>query len=81
MEQDPTKGLNGAVAGELRAHKARRNMSNEQIAGKSGIPLVSVNRYMAGKRPITLALLNELAEALGTTPETIISAALEELAR
>lgn len=79
IEPDPQAGLNGAVADELRAMKARRRSSNEQIAERSGIPLVSVNRYMAGKRPINLAVLSELAAALDADPAEIVSGALAEL--
>jgi transcriptional regulator with XRE-family HTH domain len=81
VEPDPSAGLNGAVAGELRAAKARRQSSNEQIAERSAIPLVSVNRYMAGKRPINLAILAELAAALEVDPSDVVSSALTELSR
>lgn len=59
--------------------KSRRQSSNEQIAERSGIPLVSVNRYMSGKRHITLATLAELAEALDADPGVLLESALVEL--
>lgn len=79
VEPDPRAGLNGVVAGELRAMKARRQVSNEQISERSGIPLVSVNRYMAGNRPINLAVLAQLASALNADLAEIIRAAQAEL--
>lgn len=81
VEPDPREGLNGAVADELRAMKSRRRMSNEQIAEASGIPLVSVNRYMSASRPINLATLAALTEALGSDPNEITRSALAEMAR
>jgi transcriptional regulator with XRE-family HTH domain len=54
-----------SVAAELRAEKARRNITEAQIAEKSGIHRVSVSRYLSGVRAIPMATLADLCRALG----------------
>lgn len=68
-------GLNGAVAAELRAERAALGWTNDDIAAASGIPKVSVQRYLVPKRGITMEILAELAHAMGTTPLAIMTRA------
>lgn len=75
------KGLNGAVAAELRAEKAAQNLTNQDLAERSGIPVVSVQRYLAPKRAIDVEVLEQLAEALGKTATEIVIAAEQRLGR
>lgn len=53
-----------AVAAELRSAKARRNITEAQIATELGIHRVSVSRYLSGVRSIPIATLAELCRAL-----------------
>lgn len=75
------EGLNAAVAAELRAEKAAQNLTNQDIAVLSGIPIVSVQRYLAPKRAIDLVVLEQLSRAVGKTPTEIVAAAEQRLAR
>ena len=75
------EGLNGAVAAELRAEKAAQNLTNQDLADRSGIPIVSVQRYLVPKRAIDLVVLEQLAAAVGKTPAEIVEAAERRLAR
>lgn len=80
-EKDPSKGLNAAVAAELRAEKAASNLTLSDIARLSGVTKGSVQRYLAAERHIDMRTLNALALALGTTPGELIERAQERRAR
>lgn len=81
VERDHAAGLNGALAAAMRAERAANGLTLDQVADRSGIPLVSVQRYMAGKRAIDVAALAALADALDLTPRELIEAAEGRLAR
>lgn len=81
VEKDHSAGLNGAVAAVLRGERAATGLTLDQLAEKSGISLTSVQRFLQAKRDINVAVLAALAEALDTTPEAVVAAAQERLAR
>jgi transcriptional regulator with XRE-family HTH domain len=81
IKTDPRKGLNGAVADELRAELSARRMTHEQLADQSGIPLATLRRYLRGTRHINVDTLSTLATALGTTPAALVRDAARRLAR
>lgn len=81
IEKDHGAGLNGAVAAVLRGERAASGMTLEELADKTNIPVVSVQRYLAAKRPIDMAVLNEFAKALGLTSREIVVAAEARLNR
>lgn len=81
VEKDHAAGLNGALAAAMRGERAAKGLSLDQVADRSGIPVVSVQRYMAGKRAIDVATLAALAEALELSPRELIEAAESRLAR
>lgn len=74
-------GINGAVAAELRAERAALGLTQEQVSGLSGIPLVTVQRLLAAKRAIDVEQLDKLARALGTTAERVMVNAVARLSR
>lgn len=53
------------VAGEVRAHLARRDLGKKWLAETLGVSVATVNRRLAGKSAFTLAEVSTLAEALG----------------
>ncbi len=65
----------------MRGERAAKGLSLEQVADRSGIPVVSVQRYIAGKRAIDVAILAALAEALELSPRELIEAAESRLSR
>lgn len=64
-----------AVAAELRAERAATRMSIRALSEASGIPEVSLNRYLAGKRDVTGSALLALGEALGVDPGVLLDRA------
>lgn len=74
-------GLNGAVAAELRAQRARIEITQEEVSARSGVPLVTVQRMLAAKRPIDVAMLDKLARALETDAASVLGAAAIALMR
>lgn len=59
--------MNSAVAAVLRAEIAATGMTQSELEQRSGIPIVSLQRYLAGKRPISVETLDAVAGALGMT--------------
>lgn len=80
VERDPGDGFNAAVAAELRAERAAVRMTNKDIAEASGVSLPSVSRYMTAQRRIDVAVLYDIAIAMGTTPVEIFTRAQIRLA-
>jgi len=80
-EKDHSAGLNGAVAAVLRGERAATGMTLEQLAEASGIPLVSVQRFLAAKRAIDVQVLSALSDALGVSAIHVVKSAQERLAR
>jgi len=72
---DHSAGLNGAVAAELRAEMARQGVTQKELARTSGVPVVSVQRYLAHTRAIDISSLDKLARALGTDAMTVMATA------
>lgn len=50
-------------------------MTLEELAERSGIPMVSVQRYLKAKRGLNAETIKALAEAMGTTAGEIIEGA------
>ena len=59
-------------AANLRAERARADMTQEQLAIKVGISSTSVVGYEKGTTLPTLRTLHKLAVALGTTPNALM---------
>ncbi|MCI1914480.1 MAG: helix-turn-helix transcriptional regulator [Bifidobacteriaceae bacterium] len=79
------KQFEKALAAELRAEKARRNITEYDIAQQLGIHRVSVSRYFSGARSIPLATFADLCRTLDLDTLEIVSkaevAAKKELKR
>lgn len=62
--------MNWNAAASLVLSKARDDdrRTNGYISEQSGIPEVSVQRYLAGTRPVTVETFAALARALGRDP-------------
>lgn len=63
----PDEGINGAVAAVLRGERAAMGITIAELSERSGVPVVTVQRLLAGRRPFTVAVLDQLAYALGRT--------------
>lgn len=69
---DYGKRFNAAVAAELRAQRARVQMTFEQLAESAGISKISAIRYLNGQRPIPIPELAALARALDTSAPRVL---------
>ena len=69
------------MAAELRGELAALGWSQADLAERSGVPKVSVQRYLKPSRHIDLDVLDVLARALGSSPEAVLAAAVERMAR
>lgn len=78
---DHAAGMNGAVAAALSGMQRESGMRQIDLAERSGIPAVSVQRYLDAKRPISMEVLLHLATALGVTPMDVMKRAMEIHAR
>lgn len=79
----PAEGLNAAVAAQLRAEAAAAKLSDKALAQKAGLQYSSLRRWL-GKEPgnernIDVAVLAELAKALGLTPLEVVRRAEERM--
>ena len=68
--------LTSAIADELRAHMARRHVTQEQLAAAIGTTGPTVNRYAQGKRDIPLRTLVLMCGVLGVSAGQLIDDAL-----
>lgn len=77
IERDPNKGLNGAVAAVLRAERAAasQRLTQDEIADKAEIPVVSLRRYLNGKRAIDMSVLSAICKAMGVDPQYVMAEA------
>lgn len=73
--------LNQAVADVLRGELASRRWTLEDLSAASGIPKVSVQRYVAGSRNIDVAILEALSRALEVSAADVMAAAVERMKR
>lgn len=80
-KEDPRTGINGAVAAVLRAEMAANDWTQQDLANASGVPQVTVQRYLKPDREIPVPKLYALALALGTTGAEVMRAATERLAK
>ena len=71
--------LNDTVAEELRRERGAQRISNAELARRSGIPEVSLSRYLNGKRAINIAVLASVAAGLGVDPAHLIREAQRRL--
>lgn len=70
-----------AMAEELRAEMARQRLTLDQYAARSGIPKVSVERYINGKRSIPMRRFPDLCRGLGVSMEEMVSRVVTAVAR
>lgn len=60
------------VAALLREAVARREMTQAEVARRSGVSTSQVSKYLRGVRPITIDELDQLCGAIGISFERII---------
>lgn len=68
-----------AAAGALRAAQARANLSDLALAERSGIPAVTLRRYLKGTRDTPTSALFKIAEALGISAGALLDDAMKHV--
>lgn len=71
--------FNSAIAGELRAQRARISMTIDELVEKSGISKSAVLYYLNEKRQIPMPAFYELCAALGADPAELFIAAQKQV--
>ncbi|MCI1979268.1 MAG: helix-turn-helix transcriptional regulator [Bifidobacteriaceae bacterium] len=64
-----------AIAAEMRAQKARKNMTEAEIADRIGVHRVSISRYLSGARPLPLGIFADLCRVLGMDAFEVVNIA------
>ena len=68
IEKDHGRGLNGALAAEIRAEMGVQEVSGYQLSERSGIERLTLRRYLKAERAWTTANVEAVAHALGLDP-------------
>lgn len=71
-ERIAPQALGMEVAALLRESVARRELTQAQVAEKSGISTSQVSKYLRGVRPITVDELDRVCSAIGVSFERLI---------
>jgi transcriptional regulator with XRE-family HTH domain len=68
-----------AAAGAIRAAQARAELTDTALAEKSGVPAVTLRRYLKGTRDTPTAALLKIADALGVTAGELLDDAMNHV--
>lgn len=78
---DTERTFTKAVAAELRGEAAAQGITHATLSKLSGVPKVSVQRYLAGERDFPMAAFYRLVEALSVDPAELMAAAVRRMER
>ena len=81
IDKDPTKGLNAAVAAELRAERVAQEVTFDDLVKRVSLSRATTWRLLNAERLITIEALVEVAGALGVSVLEIAERAEKRLAR
>lgn len=70
-----SQSLADFVRGQIKAEMARRDLTNEQLAGRLGVSDMWVSRRLRGIVPIAVGELEDIAVALGMPVEPFLERA------
>lgn len=73
------ENLPTAVAEQLRAERAARQMSFKDLVAATGMAEQTLIRYFNGKRDIPLNQLAAIADALGLSPVELVTRATDRI--
>lgn len=76
VEKDPHRGLNGALAAEIRSELAVQDKSQTWLAEASGIERLTLRRYLKGERAINTSVAEAIAGPLGLDPGELLARAV-----
>lgn len=76
VERDHERGLNGALAAEIRAELAVREKTQTWLADEAGVDRLTLRRYLKAQRAMNTALVEAIAEALQLDPGELMARAV-----
>lgn len=71
--------VRAAIAGEIRALRGRRGMSQAELRDRAGFSRSTLGRIEAGERDVEVAELMAIAAALGVTAAELLQAVQDSL--
>lgn len=80
-DRDPSEGINAAIAAELRAERAAKRLTIDELSDKSGIPRRTLLRLLAAERHINVDQLAGLAVGLGVSQSDLFARGAARLKR
>lgn len=81
IAKNPTKGMNAAVAAELRAERAAQEVTLDDLTERVSLSRNTTWRLLNAERLISIEALVEIADALGVSVLDIVERAEKRLAR
>lgn len=79
MENNYGEDIQSAIADMLRAERAIQELTMDDMAERTGMPKITLHRYMKGQRDIPLKALATICKALGVPMVEIIDRAEQRL--
>lgn len=76
IERDHERGLNGALAAEIRAELAVQDKTTTWLAAEAGMDRLTLRRYLKAERAMNTALVEGLAQALQVDPGALMARAV-----
>lgn len=76
IEKDHGRGLNGALAAEIRAELAVRDRTTTWLAERAQMDRLTLRRYLKAERAMNTAIVEAVAEALGVDPGDLMAQAV-----
>lgn len=64
--------LSRAVSDVLKGLQNQKRLRQEDLSQMSGVPMVSLQRYLAGTRSVPIDKLDDIARALDTTAQQVV---------
>ena len=81
IDKDPTKGLNAAVAAELRAERVAQEVTFDALTERVSLSKSTLLLLFNARRLISIEALVEIADALGVSVLEIVERAERRLAK
>ena len=75
----PDEAIDQALAAALRGKMAERNLKQNMVAERAGIPVTTFARYYNGTRAMPASRFFVVANAIGVEPGEIVKAAMHIL--
>lgn len=76
-EQTP---ISRAISDVLTGYYGRKRLTQDKVAERADMSVVTLQKKLAGKAPITATDLVVLSNAIGVEPEKVLREAIEEVA-